>query len=245
MSQKFNPENPFKKPKSPSEKPLGRSGGLRLERFFSADGVHPFDQIEWEKRAAKISSDTGEAIFEQDNIEVPIFFSQLATKVVASKYFFGDVETGERESSVKQLLHRVCRMIADRGLKDGYFETDTDAEIFYSELLWLCVNQYGAFNSPVWFNAGLYDSYDVKGSKHNYHWDARHKRAVTCTSSYEYPQHAQGEKNDGKKYQRPSAYTLVKGGIRHAVCYADVEIKVAGASMSKTGGGIHPIRVWT
>jgi len=188
MSQKFNPENPFKKSNSPPEKPVGRSGGLRIEHFFSADGVHPFDGIEWEKRSAKISSETGESIFEQDNIEVPVFFSQLATKVVASKYFFGDVETGERENSVKQLLHRVCRMIADRGQKDGYFDTDADAETFYNELLWLCVNQYGAFNSPVWFNAGLYDVYEVKGSEHNFHWDSRQQKPVTCTSSYEYPQ---------------------------------------------------------
>ena len=121
----------------------------------------------------RISSETGQAVFEQNNIEVPAFWSQLAAKVVASKYFFGDVETGRREHSVKQLIHRVCRMIADRGKADGYFASDDDAETFYNELVWLCVNQYGAFNSPVWFNAGLYDVYGVKGSRHNFHWDNR------------------------------------------------------------------------
>ena len=122
-------------------------------------------------RSAKITSDTGEAVFEQNNIEVPANWSQLATKVVASKYFYGDLDSGQRENSVKQLVHRVCRTIADRGRKDGYFASDKDAEIFYNELVWLCINQGGAFNSPVWFNVGLYDIYRVAGSKHNYRWD--------------------------------------------------------------------------
>jgi len=163
MSYKFDPENPFKnqrlQPKTATK--ISESGGLRIEHFFSTPGVHPFDEIEWERRSAKIASDTGEAIFEQDNIEVPTFWSQLATKVVASKYFYGDVETGQREHSVKQLVHRVCKMIAERGKKDGYFATEEDAEIFYNELAWLCVNQCGAFNSPVWFNAGLFDVYGI------------------------------------------------------------------------------------
>jgi ribonucleoside-diphosphate reductase alpha chain len=150
--------------------------------------VHPFEQLEWEKRSAKITDDSGQAIFEQDNIEVPASWSQLATKVVASKYFYGDNETGQREHSVKQLVHRVCKAIADRGRKDGYFATDEDAEVFYNELAWLCVNQYGAFNSPVWFNVGLLDVYGVAGSKHNFHWDPEEDTAVPCENSYEYPQ---------------------------------------------------------
>ncbi|MDD5458811.1 MAG: vitamin B12-dependent ribonucleotide reductase [Phycisphaerae bacterium] len=187
--KKFNPENPFKQ----SLEPNVTSGpaaacGMKIEQVFSTPGVHPFEQIEWETRSAKISGDTGQAIFEQNNIEVPISWSQLATKVVASKYFFGDVESGKREHSVKQLVHRVCRTIADRGKKDGYFATDADGENFYNELTWLCVNQYGSFNSPVWFNVGLADVYGVKGSAHNYHWDEKTKSAVLCESSYDYPQ---------------------------------------------------------
>jgi ribonucleoside-diphosphate reductase alpha chain len=162
--------------------------GLKVEQFFSTPGVHPFEQLEWETRSAKITGDNGQAIFEQDNIEVPTCWSQLATKVVASKYFYGDGESGRRENSVKQLVHRVCKAIADRGRKDGYFSTDEDAEIFYNELAWLCVNQYGSFNSPVWFNVGLLDVYDVKGGKHNFHWDPKRKEAVACENSYEYPQ---------------------------------------------------------
>lgn len=190
MSQEFNPENPFgnKKVKPETSETLPKQKGLKVEHCFSEPGVHPFEQLKWEKRSAKIASDSGEAIFEQDNIEVPSSWSQLATKVVASKYFFGDIETGEREHSVKQLVHRVCRMIADRGQKCGYFASEQDGEVFYNELTWLCVNQYGAFNSPVWFNVGLYDVYGVRGSKHNYYWDEEKQWPAPCESSYEYPQ---------------------------------------------------------
>jgi len=190
MLYKFDPENPFKgeqsRPKTTIEAP--ESKGLEIEHFFSTPGIHPFEQLEWESRSAKITSDSGQVIFEQDNIEVPASWSQLATKVVASKYFYGDVESGRREHSVKQLVHRVCKMIAGRGRRDGYFATDEAAEIFYNELTWLCVNQYGAFNSPVWFNVGLFDVYDVAGSKHNFRWDPQYKEAVACKNSYEYPQ---------------------------------------------------------
>jgi ribonucleoside-diphosphate reductase alpha chain len=194
MAQSFNPTNPFNTASAQGQtKGLSASfttshTGLKMEHHFSTPGVHPFDELQWEKRSAKISNDAGEAVFEQHDIEVPTNWSQLATKVVASKYFYGDLESGRRESSVKQLVHRVCRTIADRGLRDGYFATAADAEIFYNELTWLCVNQVGAFNSPVWFNVGLYDVYGVEGSKHNYHWDSRQKDAVLCDNSYEYPQ---------------------------------------------------------
>ena len=190
MSKKNSFNDNFESRKSYQEAPMEaeKSKGLKVEQFFSAKGVHPFDQLQWENRSAKIASDTGEVIFEQDDIEVPTCWSQLATKVVASKYFYGDNDTGQREHSVKQLIHRVCRAIADRGQRDGYFATEEDAEIFYNELCWLCVNQYGAFNSPVWFNVGLFDVSGIKGSKHNYHWDEKSQDAVACESSYEYPQ---------------------------------------------------------
>ncbi|MBW7992104.1 MAG: vitamin B12-dependent ribonucleotide reductase [Planctomycetes bacterium] len=190
MPYKFDPENPFTTEKTQPETAVNTddSRGLKMKHFFSTQGVHPFDQLEWEIRSAKITDDSGQAIFEQDNIEVPASWSQLATKVVASKYFYGDIETGQRENSVKQLVHRVCKAIADRGRKDGYFATDEDAEVFYNELAWLCVNQYGAFNSPVWFNVGLLDVYGVAGGKHNFHWDPQEQTAVPCENSYEYPQ---------------------------------------------------------
>jgi ribonucleoside-diphosphate reductase alpha chain len=190
MSYKFDPENPFKVERTrvkTAPQTVNRKG-LTVEPFFSTPGTHPFDQIEWETRSARIASDSGEAVFEQDNIEVPVNWSQLATKVVASKYFYGDPEGGQRERSVKQLVHRVCKTIADRGLRDGYFATEQQAEVFYNELTWLCVNQYGSFNSPVWFNVGLCDVYGIAGGKHNYRWDPQEKTAVPCQNSYEYPQ---------------------------------------------------------
>jgi ribonucleoside-diphosphate reductase alpha chain len=191
MAEKFSPENPFKTAQTQGAAVSGsfkHHRGLKVEQCFSTPGTHPFDELKWETRSAKITSDTGEAVFEQNNIEVPANWSQLATKVVASKYFYGDVSTGQRENSVKQLVHRVCRTIADRGKRDGYFATDADAENFYHELVWLCVNQVGAFNSPVWFNVGLFDIYGIAGSKHNYRWDLKRNEAVLCDNSYEYPQ---------------------------------------------------------
>ncbi len=189
MSDKFDPENPFRgAQRTVKSNPKDTNSGLHVDAFFSTPGTHPFEQIEWETRSAKINSDTGESIFEQNNLEVPASWSQLATKVVSSKYFYGDIETGQREHSAKQLVHRVCRAIADRGAADGYFATSDDADTFYNELTWLCINQYGSFNSPVWFNVGLYDVYGVAGSKHNFHWDAKTQQAAPCQNSYEYPQ---------------------------------------------------------
>ncbi len=190
MAFEFDIENPFSSEQEQRQTPVKASGsmGLKIEQFFSTPGVHPFEQLEWEKRSAKIAGDDGQVIFEQDDIEVPTSWSQLATKVVASKYFYGDNESGQRENSVKQLVHRVCKAIAQRGSKDGYFAGSEDAENFYNDLTWLCVNQYGAFNSPVWFNVGLMDVYNVAGSKHNFYWDPETRRAVACENGYEYPQ---------------------------------------------------------
>lgn len=185
-SMERNEKNGLKDWQSP--KGTKQSKGLKINQLFSTPTVHPFDEIEWEIRQAKITGDSGEVIFEQNDVEVPASWSQLATKVVVSKYFYGDIETGNREHSVKQLVHRVCKTIADRGQKDGYFATQADAENFYNELTWLCVNQYGAFNSPVWFNVGLKDVYNIDGGEHNWHWDNQQNKPVQCKSSYEYPQ---------------------------------------------------------
>ncbi|MHC4704612.1 MAG: vitamin B12-dependent ribonucleotide reductase, partial [Planctomycetota bacterium] len=190
MAFEFDIENPFSTDQTQEEAPVkaSESTGLKIEQFFSTPGVHPFKQLEWEMRSAKIAGDDGQVIFEQDDIEVPTSWSQLATKVVSSKYFYGDNESGRRENSVKQLVHRVCKAIAQRGAKDGYFASAEDAETYYNELTWLCVNQYGAFNSPVWFNVGLLDVYGVAGGKHNHYWDPEAGKAVACENSYEYPQ---------------------------------------------------------
>jgi len=162
---------------------------LRIERIFSDSKVKPFDQLEWEKRTAEITDDSGKVIFKQENVEVPKSWSVLATKVVVSKYFYGEQNTPERETSVRQLIHRVCRTIADWGIRDGYFSKEA-GEVFFDELTWLCVNQYGAFNSPVWFNVGLYHQYGVgKGSSRgNWFYNRQTNVAERAATQYEYPQ---------------------------------------------------------
>ncbi|MBI4326899.1 MAG: vitamin B12-dependent ribonucleotide reductase, partial [Chloroflexi bacterium] len=162
---------------------------LSMERVFSDAKVKPIDQVEWEKRDAEITDDSGKVIFRQENVEVPKSWSILATKVVVSKYFYGEQNTPERETSVRQLIHRVCRTIADWGVRDGYF-SKADGEVFYDELTWLCLNQYGAFNSPVWFNVGLYHQYGVgkNSAQGNWFFNRRTGRAERAGTQYEYPQ---------------------------------------------------------
>lgn len=162
---------------------------LRISRVFSDAKIKPFDQIEWDRRTAEITDDSGKAIFKQENVEVPKSWSLLATKVVVSKYFYGEQNTPERETSVKQLIHRVSRTIADWGIKDGYF-SKAEGEVFYDELAWLCLNQYGAFNSPVWFNVGLYHQYGVGRNSARGNWYFNHAKgqAERASTQYEYPQ---------------------------------------------------------
>src|SRR3954453_21667173 len=158
---------------------------LKLERVFSNAKISPFDQLEWDKRTAEITDDSGKVIFKQENVEVPKSWSVLATKVVVSKYFYGEQNTPERETSVRQLIHRVCRTSADWGVKDGYF-SKADGEVFFDELTWLCINQYGAFNSPVWFNVGLYHQYAVgkQSSKGNWFYNRKTGEAERAKSQY-------------------------------------------------------------
>ena len=105
--------------------------GLEVGQVFSNPAKHPFDEVVWEKRTAKIGDDKGGIVFEQKDVEIPAEWSQLATNVVVSKYFYGENGKPEREHSVRQLVHRVCRTIADWAKEDGLFATDDDAERWY------------------------------------------------------------------------------------------------------------------
>ncbi|MGQ9504461.1 MAG: vitamin B12-dependent ribonucleotide reductase [Thermogutta sp.] len=166
-----------------------RGRRLRIVAYFCPEEVSdPFATVTWVKRKAVIKSDTGGVHFEQPDCEVPETWSQLATNIVASKYFYGEIGTPQRESSVRQLIHRVCRTIADWGIQDGYFQTDEDGERFYRELTWLCLHQYAAFNSPVWFNVGLYQQYGIKGASCTWWWDPKKNTAIQPENPYEYPQ---------------------------------------------------------
>ena len=129
--------------------------GLTFERRWTRPGVHPYDEITWELRNASIGNESGKLVFEQKDVEVPSFWSQLATNVVVSKYFRGHVGTPERETSVRQLIDRVVNTIASWAETQRYFATDEDLQAFKAELTHLIVHQKMAFNSPVWFNVGI------------------------------------------------------------------------------------------
>jgi len=139
------------------ERDLGtKPTGLAFRRYFSKDGIHPFDEIEWEIRDAVIPNyKEGGNAFEQRGVEFPKAWSQNATNIVAQKYFRGPLGTPQRESSVRQMIGRVVDTITEWGVKDRYFATDADARVFSAELAHLLANQKVAFNSPVWFNVGV------------------------------------------------------------------------------------------
>ena len=134
---------------------LSAAAGLKVERRFTHDGVHPFDEVTWERRSAVIGNERGENVFEQHDVEIPTSWSQMATNVVVSKYFRGPLDTPRRETSVRQVISRVCDTIAGWGREGGYFATEQDAQAFQDELTHLVLHQKMSFNSPVWFNVGV------------------------------------------------------------------------------------------
>ncbi|NKB90214.1 MAG: vitamin B12-dependent ribonucleotide reductase [Acidobacteria bacterium] len=133
----------------------GGAPGLTFTRYFSTDGVHPYDAVEWEQRDAVIERHDGDIVFEQRGVQFPVSWSQRATNIVASKYFHGQLGGPERETSLKQLIGRVVGRITQWGIDGGYFGSDESAEVFSEELTHLLLHQYVAFNSPVWFNLGV------------------------------------------------------------------------------------------
>jgi ribonucleoside-diphosphate reductase alpha chain len=140
-----------------TEHAMTRKGdGLKIKRYFTTPGVHPYDEIEWETRDAIIPNfREGGNAFEQRDVEFPRLWSVNATNIVAQKYFRGPLGTPQRERSVRQLIDRVADTITGWGWKDGYFATDEDRDSFNAELKHILVTQKAAFNSPVWFNVGV------------------------------------------------------------------------------------------
>ena len=129
--------------------------GLEYDRFFTREGLDPFDEVEWDVRSAVIGNEKGNVVFEQRDVEIPRFWSQQATNIVVSKYFRGTIGTPERERSVKQLIGRVVDTITGWAVKQQYFASDDDLQAFSDDLKHLLVYQKAAFNSPVWFNVGF------------------------------------------------------------------------------------------
>jgi ribonucleoside-diphosphate reductase alpha chain len=138
----------------PSHSVRAGDQGLAIERMFTREGAHPFDELEWELRDAVIG-DPAKPAFEQREVEFPKSWSQNATNIVAQKYFRGQLGTAKRERSVKQMVDRVAGTIAGWGRDGGYFASGRDADTFEAELTHILVNQLAAFNSPVWFNVGF------------------------------------------------------------------------------------------
>src|SRR5688500_5345918 len=132
-----------------------KNAGLTMDRVFSTEGVHPYDEVTWERRdVVQTNWKTGEAVFEQRGVEFPDFWSANASTIVTTKYFRGAVGTEQRETSLKQLIDRVVKTYRKAGEDFGYFASVADAEVFEYEITWLLLHQYFSFNSPVWFNVG-------------------------------------------------------------------------------------------
>jgi ribonucleoside-diphosphate reductase alpha chain len=161
---------------------------FQVGRRFTHEGRNPLDEIRYVTTQSKISDSDGKIVFEMNQIEVPESWSPLAVDILASKYFrkAGVPGTGH-EVSIRQVIRRITRTLRIAGEKSGYFNTESGAS-FEAELAYLLVNQYGAFNSPVWFNLGLFQEYGIEGSGGNFHWDLSRKKITETKNAYEHPQ---------------------------------------------------------
>ncbi|HSC89303.1 MAG TPA: vitamin B12-dependent ribonucleotide reductase [Polyangiaceae bacterium] len=186
------PASPPDPNRSAAQADAGAPRGVGFRRYFSTAGRSPFDEVIWERRRSVITNPDGSVVFKMEGAEIPRDWSQLATDIVVSKYFrkAGLGPNGDQaESSVRQVVTRVARTIRKAGEAAGrYFRTSEDADVFENELSWLLVNQYGAFNSPVWFNCGLFHEYGVEGQGGNWAWNAELARPTETTTAYERPQ---------------------------------------------------------
>ncbi|HEV2382976.1 MAG TPA: vitamin B12-dependent ribonucleotide reductase [Terriglobia bacterium] len=165
-----------------------RKSGLAVKRIFTRPGMNPFDEVEWDLRTASIQNEKGQTIFEQAGVEVPKDWSMTATNIVASKYFHGKLNTADRESSVRHLVSRVADTIADWGAEGGYFRSAEDTAAFHDELVHLLVHQKAAFNSPVWFNCGLWHKYHRSSPASGWFWDPATGGIKKETEAYRHPQ---------------------------------------------------------
>jgi ribonucleoside-diphosphate reductase alpha chain len=168
--------------------------GLRFERFFTKEEVSPFDLYEYDYRTSVIKNPNGEKVFELNNVEVPKFWSQVATDVLAQKYFRKagvpqpDGSTGG-ENSIKQVAHRMAHCWTTWGERYNYFATATDAKVFYDEMVYMIIGQHAAPNSPQWFNTGLHSSYGITGKPQGHYFvNPETGKLERSTSAYERPQ---------------------------------------------------------
>src|SRR5258707_4281910 len=168
--------------------------GLKVDRYFSKEGKNVYDLFKYEKRSSVIRNPSGDAVFEMNDVEVPAAWSQVATDILAQKYFRKamvpqpDGTTGS-EKSIKQVAHRMANCWKDWGMRYGYFASKKDAEIFYDEIVYTIVGQLAAPNSPQWFNTGLHSSYGITGKPQGHYFvDPVTEQLCKSTSAYERPQ---------------------------------------------------------
>jgi len=164
---------------------------MKIQRRFTKPNVNPLDEIPYERRSTLITNPDGSVVFQLDDVEAPKTWSQLATDILASKYFRkAGVPTPEgHETSARQVVHRIGHAIRQWAEQQGgYFDSPQDAEAFEAELSFLLINQVGAFNSPVWFNCGLDHQYGIQGSGGNWAWNFAQGRPETIENNYARPQ---------------------------------------------------------
>lgn len=179
----------IKEPEAKETDTARNDNGLAVNRHFTKKDIDPLEAVEYERRSSRITEPTGEVVFELNNLDIPKSWSQLATDILASKYIrrAGVPETGY-ETSTKQVVHRVANTIRWFGEQQNYFASKEDADIFESELSYILVNQHGAFNSPVWFNVGLYHQYGIEGNGGNCFWDPDTNTIKEASDSFSHPQ---------------------------------------------------------
>ncbi len=170
------------------------ANGLQFERYYTQDNTSVYDQFQYDYRTSVIRNPNGEVVFEMKNVEVPSHWSQIATDILAQKYFRKagvpqpDGSLG-RESSIKEVAHRMANCWKDWGYKHNYFHSEKDAQIFYDELVYTILNQSCAPNSPQWFNTGLYSSYGISGkAQGHYYVDPISGELCKSKNAYERPQ---------------------------------------------------------
>lgn len=185
--------------KSKTLQPNYSNKGLALKRYFSRAGEDPLQvrvgggRLEYELREAIVEDDEGKEIYRQKNVEVPATWSQHATNMMTGKYFHGELGSAVRERSTKQVFTRVADFIRDRGIEQGYFRGAQEAQVYRDELLTLMANQFGAFNSPMFFNAGIFDKYGIRsGGFGSYRLDHQKGKVVALKEgeAYKFPQGA-------------------------------------------------------
>ncbi len=191
-----------------------KEGGISVSPYFVPAEVDPYQQVPWSKRSSQIMSSDGQPVFERRDIEAPESWSQLAVDIVVSKYFkqAGVPNTGS-EVSVRQLVHRIAHTISEAGDQLGYFRSIKDTKQFEKELVHLLLNQKGSFNSPVWFNCGLFQEYGIQGTGGQWVWNPSENKIVPTRNAYENPQSSacfiQGVEDD-----LMSIFDLVKNEAR-------------------------------